>query len=539
MNKSGLNIPLSWTRRDWIKGAGMLSLAALIPSMQGCAHNRITGIVYGPNYKAGHKLRAHLASPIVSEVIKTNVLVAGAGVSGLSALRFLSKENIKGLHLIELEAHAGGNTHSGQNKISAYPWGAHYLPSPNPDAVELLEFLRESELIEITSNGILLNEEFLCHEPEERLFINGFWQEGLVPNIGVPGEDLKEFTRFFETMDIMRKRIGEDGQHWFAIPVDRSSREESALKLDQVKMIEWLELNHFSSLYLKWYLNYAYRDDYGTTLEEISAWAGIYYFAARRGQHLNAQEDDLLTWPEGNNYLTTKLCAQTKEVENHFGQLLFSINAAEHYALALDLASDKVIRYDFNQLILACPQFVRQRILSEGCNENDVPDYSPWMVANLTVQLPIERPGHPLSWDNVWMHSESLGFIHNRHQHIGQQGDRSVFTYFYPLTQQPAKDARKLAMDKSWEEWKEDVLADFKRVYPNIENYVEHLDVWLWGHAMVKPLPGYIWGGARQRLQTSVGDVHFAHSDLGGVSLFEEAFYQGLRAAQKCLANLS
>jgi hypothetical protein len=30
--------------------------------------------------------------------------------------------------------------------------------------------------------------------------------------------------------------------------------------------------------------------------------------------------------------------------------------------------------------------------------------------------------------------------------------------------------------------------------------------------------------------------VYFAHSDLSGVALFEEAFYQGLRAAEEVLA---
>jgi hypothetical protein len=32
------------------------------------------------------------------------------------------------------------------------------------------------------------------------------------------------------------------------------------------------------------------------------------------------------------------------------------------------------------------------------------------------------------------------------------------------------------------------------------------------------------------------GRVHLAHTDLSGVSVFEEAFHQGLRAAQAVLA---
>jgi hypothetical protein len=34
-----------------------------------------------------------------------------------------------------------------------------------------------------------------------------------------------------------------------------------------------------------------------------------------------------------------------------------------------------------------------------------------------------------------------------------------------------------------------------------------------------------------------VGDVHFAHSDLSGLPLFEEAQWHGIRAAEEILAK--
>jgi hypothetical protein len=33
--------------------------------------------------------------------------------------------------------------------------------------------------------------------------------------------------------------------------------------------------------------------------------------------------------------------------------------------------------------------------------------------------------------------------------------------------------------------------------------------------------------------------VHFAHSDLSGLAIFEEAFFHGLRAADEAVAALS
>ena len=56
---------------------------------------------------------------------------------------------------------------------------------------------------------------------------------------------------------------------------------------------------------------------------------------------------------------------------------------------------------------------------------------------------------------------------------------------------------------------------------------------------MVRPVPGFIWGEARQAAQAPLsGSLHFAHSDLGGLALFEEANWHGVRAAEAALAGL-
>ena len=55
---------------------------------------------------------------------------------------------------------------------------------------------------------------------------------------------------------------------------------------------------------------------------------------------------------------------------------------------------------------------------------------------------------------------------------------------------------------------------------------------------MVKPIPGAMWGGARAAAAAPIGNVHFAHSDLSGIALFEEANWQGTRAAEEILDGL-
>jgi len=45
-------------------------------------------------------------------------------------------------------------------------------------------------------------------------------------------------------------------------------------------------------------------------------------------------------------------------------------------------------------------------------------------------------------------------------------------------------------------------------------------------------------GVAAQRLKQGVGRLHFAHADVSGMSLFEEANYRGVLAAERALRYL-
>ena len=48
-----------------------------------------------------------------------------------------------------------------------------------------------------------------------------------------------------------------------------------------------------------------------------------------------------------------------------------------------------------------------------------------------------------------------------------------------------------------------------------------------------------VWGAARRQAQASLeGSLHFAHTDLGAMALFEEANHFGVVAAERALTGL-
>jgi hypothetical protein len=87
-----------------------------------------------------------------------------------------------------------------------------------------------------------------------------------------------------------------------------------------------------------------------------------------------------------------------------------------------------------------------------------------------------------------------------------------------------------------WQTCADVAVTDLRRPHPEIDSLVERLDVMRWGHAMVRPRPGFISGSARAAARLPYRGVYFAHSDLSGIALFEEAFYHGVRAAEEVLA---
>ena len=86
--------------------------------------------------------------------------------------------------------------------------------------------------------------------------------------------------------------------------------------------------------------------------------------------------------------------------------------------------------------------------------------------------------------------------------------------------------------------WCDVVLRDLEGAHPRIRDHVERIDVLRWGHAMVRPIPGVRTAAARGDGQRPFRSVHFAHTELSAVALFEEAFWHGTRAAEEVIEAL-
>lgn len=545
-------------RRSVVLGGGAAAgLAGGVSGLLGMPPAQpVPGRLIGANAALGHQLRSgEFPEPSASE--RTDVVIVGSGVAGLSAAWRLVKRGIGDVALVELEQEVGGNAASGRNQVSAYPWGAHYVPMLTREATYAAELFEELGII--TGRGAggepTYDEFYLCADPRERLYAYGRWQEDLVPSIGVTEDDRRQYREFFSAMEGFRTARGRDGRRAFVIPVDLSSADERLRALDRATMLEWMQGHGWTSAPLRWYVDYCCRDDYGTRAAEVSAWAGIHYFAARDGR-TGAQEDQpVLTWPQGNGWIVERM---KERLGVHHGErqgerqggtslacsaLAWRVRAApDGRGVAVDVydpAAGRSHRIEAKAAVLAVPGFVADRLLGRAGGDagaaaaagGGARSYAPWMVANVTLRrLPAGR-GVPLAWDNVVYGSRSLGYVVATHQALERVKLRTVLTYYWPLADQPPDVARREAYARSLGEWQAMVLDELLRVHPELEDAVENVDVWVWGHGMIRPTPGVLWGSARAAACVQAPPVFFAHSDMSGISIFEEANYRGVLAA--------
>lgn len=472
---------------------------------------------------------------------RTGILIAGGGISGLAAGWALQRAGFTDFRLLELEIETGGNARSGQNAITAFPLGAHYLPVQNAESRAILTMLKDFGMIVGERDGKPVYDPLqLCADLDERLLWRGRWQEGLIPRIGLTAQDQHDLAAFRTTMDGYSRAVGIDGKPAFALPIAYSSADPAFVALDRMNFAEWLDGRGWRSPVLRTYVRYSCRDDYGTEPEHVSAWAGIHYFAGRRGHAADGAGDSLLTWPEGNAHLARRLAA-TFASKASSRQVVFRVarDGAGAVVDSYDLARGESMRTHADAVILAVPHFISARLVEGKELSAKGFSYAPWLIANVSVSRPPAGNGCNLAWDNVSATSESLGYVVATHQNAATSFGPTVLTWYMPLSRMEPSEARKSLLDRPEEEWRRLVIDDILMMNPDLDGAIERVDLWSWGHAMIRPTPGFLWATAPHARAALQPPLFQAHSDLSGLSLFEEAHYRGVAAAQAAMAHLS
>ncbi len=555
----------------------LVASALLAPwALSGCKPApQITGGFVGTSPERGHVLRptsaaqTHSASnSSPSSTRRVHTLIAGGGVAGLSAARALRLQGMQDFALLELEDQAGGNARAGSIAGMAHPLGAHYLPVPSDAAPETQDFLEELGLRKRVAGRWQYDERHLCHSPQERLYFNGAWQDGLLPTAGVGKDTLAQYALFAKLVSQWRATGG------FQIPTPHTALALSNKAQLAMPFAKYLTAQGLNDVHLRWYLDYCCRDDYGAGIEVVSAWAGIHYFAARHGfaapgdarDETNAEKHaaGVLIWPEGNGYLTDALAKPLAD-RLFAGRVVLRITEEKSGVVvdALNMQNQAVERWQAQRCIVALPVFIAARVV------HNAPDFlrqaaarnttSSWLVANVHINAALQdSAGAAAAWDNVIYHPSKadgaaqtgLGYVDAMHQSTRTAPGPSVLTYYRALG--VGVQERRDLLSKTWQLHCDETLADLAVAHPDIRQRAVQVNITRYGHAMAVPTTDFVGqpgiyhadmqrhGLAHKNSQhlpyalratPQTERLRFAHSDWSGYSVFEEAFTRGLHSA--------
>ncbi|MFZ6180609.1 NAD(P)-binding protein [Nannocystis pusilla] len=527
-------------RREFLGAtAGTVASAACGPGQ----HSPPLVEFVGPDPERGHHLREGTwREGPVHETIHTEVAIVGGGAAGSAAAWRLRRAGLGDVHLFELEDDVGGTARGGELPRSRHPLGAHYLPTPPPGCPALERLLEEL--------GVILGRDAhgrpeyapsaIAAAPLERHFGRGRWYEGLYPAAGETADEAAQWARWHAHLRDLDGRRGADGRPLFAIPVAGSSAE--LRHLDAVSFAAYLDDLGLVSERLRWALDYACRDDYGCTLAQTSAFAGLHHFLARGLEETRG--GFLLTWPEGNARLVRGMLERADLGDRlHRGAAVVAVDPHAGELRVHRPADGRRLRVQAKAILWAAPRFVLGRLL---VGADPLPagalTYAPWLVASVDVRTAPRGIGARLAWDNVPLAGPSLGYVVATH---GESADArrpgAVLTYYEPLcgdgpAELAAQRLRLLAGDLST--WSDHVVAALAAMHPGIASEISRIAVTRWGHAMIRPVPGLLFGESLARARAPIGRLRPCAADVAGLPLFEEAFYQGCGAALAALADL-
>lgn len=517
----------------------------------------------GIDLERGHALRDLLAQgplPAPTLVRRAQVIIAGGGVAGLAAARSLRLAGVHDFALLELEDTPGGNSRAGAVNGVACPLGAHYLPVPGDHAPEVQDLLEELGLRQRVAGRWQYDERHLCHSPQERLYFEREWQEGLLPVQGVGEATLEQYRRFSQAVGAA-SRAARFTMPQFAALDAKTGLAPAHQALDAMTFEAWLQQQGLDDAHLRWYLDYCCRDDYGAGMARVSAWAGLHYFASRHGFHAPGEavaedREGVLTWPEGNGWLTQQLATPLKaqgQLQTGTSVLRIAETRRGVEVDAFNHHSGNVERWQAPRCIVALPVFVAARVVQNPpaflAQAAQRLQWAPWAVTNIHLNAPLaDRPGAAPAWDNV-IYGDSnpggLGYVDASHQKLDPRPGPTVLTYYQALGD--VADARQQLATQGAEHWGRAALAALAGPHPDVLQRATRVQVTRYGHAMSIPVPGVqtflsqiglqappgkrklLLNGERQRaLPTpATARLAFAHSDWSGYSVFEEAFTRG------------
>ena len=545
------------TRREflaWLTKA--TAVGAAFPLLHGCGGDGgslpFDGELAGEDPTWCHSLRdGALTLPAApAETPLLDVLIVGGGAAGAAAAWRLERAGVRSMLLIEKEAELGGTSMAGKGPNGAFAWGAHYVEAPPPDARYLLDIYEDlGVIIDMDGGWPIMDPQYVVPPLEAKLLAGNEWAEGLFPYALASSSDVSEYERFRQDLYRWSKWRGEENRPAFGRPLEALSAAEEPRRLDEMTMLEYLDSLGVRSKLVQWLVNNRMMDEYGLTLDQVSAWSGVQFWAQSNSSLIDFEPPlerapQTLSWREGNSFLVKGMARRLRPDQLSLGTIAVQIERTAEgvQAALLDVKRGAFSHVKARQAVFAAPKHTAPHVIPElktaGRTEFERLEYVPWLTAAVHLSSGEMDAAVPPSWETLAFDGWGLGYIDNGHLDADRPfGAPRTLTFYAALTPD-IHEQRSLLLKEGWEFWARVVLEEMERMHPNIRRQIERIDIRKWGHAMAAARPGSVWGSDREAMRRPFGPIHFAGADIGGSPVFEQAARTGVQAAEAALSGL-
>ena len=549
------------TRRLFLGGglkatlaAGLVSrfsLAELLaqtraPGGAGGGARDFDGELIEESYSIAHRLRdgtLEIPSSLLPEGPLHDAIVLGGGVSGLMAGWELLRGGLSDVVLYEKEGYIGGNARKGHANDTDYTCATWSLVRPKDAFLKRL-YQDLGIITGLAADGTpRIDPRLVGPGPDSNTLIDGTWYPdpllggeaaAIIGRLPLSAKDKSDEIDFYNDLDAWAKKRGSDGKPAFAMPVEEGSRDPDILALDRITMLEYARRKGWGERALANVEDWS-TSDIGGTSSEVSAYGFLSFNSLGQGG-----ED--ITLPGGNAWAADRLAERVGRDRLRAGWMAVRVeNLKDEVRVTLiDPLTGRFSARRARSVVIACPKHITGRIVPElaaaGRDTYLNYRYGALLMGAVSVRRTPRLKGAPLAWFNGGRGRLIQGFLvadyNSDRWRKGDPGRPNVLCLWAPLG---GRATRADLLEKPWSHWADLMAADLEAMVPGIHADITRLDIYVWGHHMVIPSPGFLTGDARRALTRPLGRITFAHSDRNGMPSFELATRAGYDAAREAL----
>lgn len=497
-------------RRHFLQ-IGTLSIPLILQACQK-KQNKSTPfeVVVHDDMATGHLVRESIRFPNNGQT-ETKYLIVGGGIAGMSAAYQLRGEDFI---LCELSDRLGGSASVQPYNNMSICQGAHYdLDYPSYYGKEVLQMLEELKIIErdaFSGRYKFLEQKYLIpSQRESRCYYKGKRRKEVLPDGPLKQQFISLIQPYVGNMP-MPTRLIPDQFHL----------------LNDISFNRWLRENLSPDDEFMAGINYNMRDDYGGNANEVSALAGIHYYACRP---YYTQSVELFSPPEGNHYFLRRIFEHVPQEQIFIDHLVKHISERDGYfeVDVVNVVQKSNLRIKAENIVYAGHKHALKFVFPQAFDLFAANVYAPWAVVNFLLDNKLPDRGF---WQNEMLEVDEnlIGFVDSDAQFTQNKDYRILSVYFCFKPQE--REMMSLIPENKYTFVRE-ALGFINRYFDkDISGYVQKAFIQVMGHAMPIPQPGYLFNDKNALWDKK--NFAFAGVDNSRLPLLFEALDSGIYAVQ-------